>query len=169
MVGAHRSSIYKSKAQALADGQALLERLALTPTEAGRAGLDINRDGRRRSAFELLAHPGIDMARIGAIWPEIASLEPKIAAQLEVDARYASYVRRQAEDVAALRRDEAVAIPLEFDFATIPGLSNEVRQKLAKHRPATVAQAARMAGMTPAALLILLALLKKAAPRRRSA
>ncbi len=79
-------------------------------------------------------------------------MEPKIAAQLEVDARYASYLKRQAEDVEALRRDEAVAIPLDFDFSTLPGLSNEVRQKLEPHRPATLAQAARIDGVTPAAL-----------------
>ncbi|MGE8940558.1 tRNA uridine-5-carboxymethylaminomethyl(34) synthesis enzyme MnmG [Leptospira interrogans] len=168
-VGAARSAAYRAKADALVAGQSLLERLSLTPTEAGRHGLDINRDGRRRNAFELLAYPGVDLARIGAIWPEVVALEPKIAAQLEVDARYASYVKRQDEDVATLRRDEAVAIPLDFDFATIPGLSNEVRHKLTKHRPATVAQAARIDGMTPAALLILLARLKKAAPRRKSA
>ena len=168
-VGAIRSAAYRTKADALLAGQSLLERLSLTPTEAGRHGLDINRDGRRRNAFELLAYPGVDLARIDAIWPELAALEPKIAAQLEIDARYASYVKRQDEDVATLRRDEAVAIPLEFDFATIPGLSNEVRHKLTKHRPATVAQAARIDGMTPAALLILLARLKKAAPRRKSA
>jgi tRNA uridine 5-carboxymethylaminomethyl modification enzyme len=168
-VGSGRSAAYRAKADALAAGQSLLERLSLTPTEAGRHGLDINRDGRRRNAFELLAYPGVDLARIGAIWPEVAALEPKIAAQLEVDARYASYVKRQDEDVATLRRDEAVAIPLDFDFTTIPGLSNEARHKLTKHRPATVAQAARIDGMTPAALLILLARLKKAAPRRKSA
>ena len=168
-VGATRSAAYRTKADALLAGQSLLERLSLTPTEAGRHGLDINRDGRRRNAFELLAYPGVDLARIDAIWPELATLEPKIAAQLEVDARYASYVKRQDEDVATLRRDEAVAIPLDFDFASIPGLSNEVRHKLTRHRPATVAQAARIDGMTPAALLILLARLKKAAPRRKSA
>ena len=168
-VGTVRAAAYRTKAEALASGQSLLERLSLTPTEAGRHGLDINRDGRRRSAYELLAYPGVDLARVGAIWPEVAALEPKIAAQLDVDARYASYVKRQDEDVAALRRDEAAAIPLDFDFSTIPGLSNEVRHKLTKHHPVTVAQAARIDGMTPAALLILLARLKKAAPRRKSA
>ena len=168
-VGSVRSAAYRAKADALVEGQSLLERLSLTPSEAGQKGLDINRDGRRRSAFELLAYPGVDLARVGAIWPEVAALEPRIASQLEIDARYASYVKRQAEDVAILRRDEVVAIPLDFDFASIPGLSNEVRHKLTKHRPSTVAQAARIDGMTPAALLILLARLKKASSRRKSA
>ena len=168
-VGSERSQAFAAKTTALAEGLALLESLSLTPTEGAQVGLEINRDGRRRSAFELLAYPGVDMTRISVIWPEIASLEPGIAAQLEVDARYASYVKRQAEDVAILRRDEAVAIPLDFDFASLPGLSNEVKHKLAKYQPATIAQAAKIDGMTPAALLILLARLKKAGRRRLSA
>ena len=168
-VGSARSQAFAAKTTALAEGLALLESLSLTPTEGAQVGLEINRDGRRRSAFELLAYPGVDMTRISAIWPEIASLEPGIAAQLEVDARYASYVKRQAEDVAILRRDEAVAIPLDFDFASLPGLSNEVKHKLTKYQPATIAQAAKIDGMTPAALLILLARLKKAGRRRLSA
>jgi tRNA uridine 5-carboxymethylaminomethyl modification enzyme len=164
-----RAAAYRAKAEALAEGRGLLERLSLTPNAAARHGLDINRDGRRRTAFELLAHPDVDLARLTAIWPEIGTLEPRVAAQLEVDARYASYVQRQHEDVMALRRDESVAIPLDFDFDSLPGLSTEVRQKLALHRPATVAQAGRIDGITPAALLILLARLKRQGAGRKSA
>lgn len=166
-IGPERAQVFARKQRALAEGRELLERLGLTPNEAARHGLEINRDGRRRSAFELLAYPDVTLTRLAAIWPEIRSLEPKIAAQLEVDARYASYLKRQAEDVEALRRDEAVAIPLDFDFSTLPGLSNEVRQKLKLHRPATLAQAARIDGVTPAALMILLSRLKRPAVRRR--
>ena len=166
-IGRERAQTFARKQRALAEGRELLERLGLTPNEAARHGLEINRDGRRRSAFELLAYPDVTLTRLAAIWPEIRSLEPKIAAQLEVDARYASYLKRQAEDVEALRRDEAVAIPLDFDFSTLPGLSNEVRQKLKLHRPATLAQAARIDGVTPAALMILLSRLKRPAVRRR--
>ncbi len=150
---------------ALAEGEALLRALAMTPNEAGRHGLEINRDGRRRSAYELLARSGVTLERLTPIWPEIARLDPAIAAQLEVDARYASYVERQAEDVASLKRDEAVRIPDDFDFASLASLSNEVRQKLARARPSTVAQAGRIDGMTPAALLAVLAGLKKSARR----
>jgi tRNA uridine 5-carboxymethylaminomethyl modification enzyme len=160
-VGPVRADAYATKAAALARGRELLERLALTPTEAGRLGLEINRDGRRRSAFELLAYPGIDLARLVQIWPEIRSLAPKVAQQLEVDARYAAYVDRQAADVAALKRDEAAGIPGDFDYAAIPGLSNEVRQKLERQRPASLAQAAAIDGMTPAALLLVRAHLKR--------
>jgi tRNA uridine 5-carboxymethylaminomethyl modification enzyme len=115
-----------------------------------------------------LAFPGVDIARLAAIWPEMLVLEPKIAAQLEVDARYAAYVRRQDEDVETLKRDEAVVIPASFDYGTISSLSGEIRQKLLSHRPSTLAQAGRIEGMTPAALLLLLSALK-ASQNRKSA
>ena len=167
-VASERSRAFARKCQALEEGRKLLEALALTPNEAARHGLDINRDGRRRSAFELLAHPGIDLARLRAVWPGIGRIETGVAAQLEVDARYAHYVDRQEADVVAFRKDEGVAIPVDFDFARISGLSAEVRQKLEALRPVTLAQAARMEGMTPAALMLLLAHLRKA-PSRRTA
>lgn len=157
-----RVEAFGSKAAGLAEGRALLERLSLTPTEAGRHGLDVNKDGRRRSAFELMAYPGIDVARISAIWPEVAGLRADLARQLEVDARYAAYVERQSGDVAALKRDEAARIPADFAFRQISGLSNEVRQKLERLRPATLAQAAAIDGITPAALLLIRAHVKRA-------
>ena len=94
------------------------------------------------------------------------SFQPAIGRQLEVDARYASYVARQAEDVAILQREEARAIPSDLDFGDISGLSNEIVQKLERHRPATLAHAGRIDGMTPSALLLLLAHIRKSAKRR---
>jgi tRNA uridine 5-carboxymethylaminomethyl modification enzyme len=167
-VGPERRGAFAEKCRALADGRALLEGLTLTPNEAARHGLDINQDGRRRSAFDLLAYPAIDLARLRAIWPQVGTIAPAVAAQLEVDARYAHYVDRQEADVAAFRKDEGVAIPVDFDFAAIPGLSAEIRQKLVALRPVTLAQASRMEGITPAALMLLLAHLRKA-PARRTA
>jgi tRNA uridine 5-carboxymethylaminomethyl modification enzyme len=167
-IGAERRTAYQAKAEALARGRTLLESLSLTPTEASRAEIEINRDGRRRTAFEMLSYPSIDFARLAAIWPELDQVESTIQGQLQVDARYAAYVDRQEVDIAALRRDEGVRIPDGFDFAGIASLSNEVRQKLIANRPGTIAQAARIDGMTPAALMLLLARLKKA-PRRASA
>jgi tRNA uridine 5-carboxymethylaminomethyl modification enzyme len=167
-VGAARRVAYQAKSAALAEAAAALRGLSLTPTEAGRHGLEVNRDGRRRSALDLLTLPGVDMARLAGIWPQIGAIAPAIAHQVAVDARYASYVARQDLDVAALRKDEALAIPPGFDFSGLPGLSTEVRQKLLRHRPASLAQAARIDGMTPAALLLLLAHLKSA-PARKSA
>ena len=137
--------------------------------EAARHGLEVNRDGRRRTAIELLAFPGVDLPRLSAIWPEIDRLEPTIAAQLTVDARYASYVDRQAADVAQLRKEEALRIPADFDYGAVVGLSAEVRQKLERGRPATLAHAAKLEGITPAAQMLLLAHLKKGSGRRAAA
>ncbi|MGE0850355.1 MAG: tRNA uridine-5-carboxymethylaminomethyl(34) synthesis enzyme MnmG [Hyphomicrobiaceae bacterium] len=164
-VGSERSRAFALKSAALDEGRRLLNGLGLTPNAAARHGLDINKDGRRRSAYELLAYPGIDLARLQAIWPEIARLPSAIAAQLEVDARYAAYVDRQDIDIAAFRREESVRIPADFDYASVPGLSAEVRQKLAAGRPASLAQASRMEGVTPAALMLLLAHLRKTPAR----
>ena len=168
-VGEARRSAFAAKAASLAAAAKLLDELSLTPTEAGRHGLEVNRDGRRRSAFDLLALPGVDIPRLAAIWPQIGEIPAPIAEQVAVNARYASYVERQEQDVAALRRDEALAIPPSFDFGALPGLSSEVRQKLERHRPGTLAQAARIDGVTPAALLLVLAQLKSAASARKSA
>ncbi|MET0431703.1 MAG: tRNA uridine-5-carboxymethylaminomethyl(34) synthesis enzyme MnmG, partial [Hyphomicrobium sp.] len=165
-VGSERARSFEAKAKALSLGLDLLNQLSLTPTEAARHGLSINRDGRRRTAFDLLAFPDISLDRLKAVWPEIANIEPKIAAQLEVDARYAAYLKRQDDDVAQLKRDEAIRIPDDFDYAVLPSLSAEIRQKLVRHRPATIAQAGRIEGMTPAALLTLLARLKAAGSRK---
>jgi tRNA uridine 5-carboxymethylaminomethyl modification enzyme len=151
----------------LAAGTARLHALSLTPDEAARRGIEVNRDGRRRSAFELLSLPDIDLARLRSVWPELAGIPTSIAAQLETDARYAPYVERQQEDVAALRRDEATPLPPDLDYAALAGLSAELRQKLALRRPATLAEASRIDGMTPAALFLLLARAKR--PTSRSA
>jgi tRNA uridine 5-carboxymethylaminomethyl modification enzyme len=167
-IGSRRQSQFEAKTKALGDGFDLLNQLSMTPTEAGRHGLSVNRDGRRRTAFELLSFPNISLERLKGIWPEIGNLDAGIAAQLEVDARYAAYLRRQDEDVAQLKRDEAVSIPVDFDYSGIPSLSAEVRQKLVQHRPATIAQAGRIEGVTPAAVLTLLARIK-AGQNRKSA
>jgi len=160
-VAAPRRSAFEAKSAKLEAGAALLRGLTLTPDEAAKAGLTINRDGRRRSAFDLLSYPEIDLARLTRIWPQIAELEGPIARQLATDARYAVYIARQEMDVAAFRKDEAIAIPDGFAFGALPGLSNEIRQKLERHKPASLGQAARLDGMTPAALMLLLAHLKK--------
>ncbi len=165
-ISRNRREAFRAKAVALEQTKVLFDRLTLTPSEAAKHGLSVNRDGRRRSAFELLAFPDISLSQLSEIWPEIGQISPKITAQVAVDAHYAAYVRRQDEDVAALRRDEAVAIPADLDFASVPGLSTEVRQKLARHRPDTVAQAGRIDGMTPAALTLVLVAAKKATARK---
>jgi len=162
-VGPERRAAFARRSGSLADGRALLDSLKLSPNQAAVHGLEINRDGRRRTAFELLAFPDVDLARLRRIWPELGVLEPAIGRQLEVDARYASYVARQAVDVAILQREEARTIPADLDFGDISGLSNEIVQKLERHRPATLAHAGRIDGMTPSALLLLLAHIRKSA------
>ena len=166
-IGSERAAAFAAKSAELVAGDAQLRALSLTPNEAARHGFEVNRDGRRRTAFDLLALPGITLARLAQVWPELANIPPIIAAQLETDARYASYVERQNEDVAALRRDEATPIPRDLDFAGLPGLSAEIRQKLAARQPRTLAEASRIDGMTPAALFLLLAHAKRQS--RRSA
>ncbi len=158
-----RATAFEAKRAKLEAGAALLRSLTMTPDQAARAGLVVNRDGRKRSAFDLLSYPGIDLARLAPIWPEIGALEDGIAGQLATDARYAVYVARQELDIAAFRKEEAIGIPEGFSFAGLPGLSTEIRQKLERHRPASLGQAARLDGMTPAALMLLLAHLKKGA------
>ena len=148
---------------------ALLDSLTMTPNEAARHGLDINKDGRRRVRLRAAGLSGHRLRRgCGPSGRSSASVAPGIAAQLEVDARYASYVDRQEADIVAFRKEESVRIPADFDYAGLVSLSAEVRQKLEALRPATLAQAARMEGMTPAALMLLLAHLRKG-PERRTA
>ena len=168
-VGETRRRSFDAKTERLAAGAELLCRLTLTPNEAAKAGLAINRDGRKRSAFDLMSYPEIDLARLTQIWPEIGSLNPAIADQLAIDARYAVYIARQAMDVAAFRKDEAIAIPADFSYDALPGLSNELRQKLTRQKPASLGQAARLDGMTPAALMLLLAHVKKGVKKGASA
>jgi tRNA uridine 5-carboxymethylaminomethyl modification enzyme len=167
-VGRARSEAYGRKAAGMADALALLRSLSATPDEASAKGFALNRDGRRRSAFELLAFPEITIERLRALWPQLGGIEPAIAGQMEIDARYDVYLRRQDADIAAYRKDEAVAIPTDFDYAALSGLSTEIRQKLDRHRPVSLAQAARIDGMTPAALMLLLAHVKKTPARRRA-
>jgi tRNA uridine 5-carboxymethylaminomethyl modification enzyme len=167
-VASARSAAYAAKSAAMQDGRTLLQSLTATPDEANSRGMTINRDGRRRSAFELLAFPDMTMARLTTLWPELAGISAPVAAQLEINARYDIYLRRQEADIEAYRKDEAIAIPAALDYGAIAGLSTELRQKLQRDRPASLAQASRIDGMTPAALMLILAHVKKA-PLRRSA
>jgi tRNA uridine 5-carboxymethylaminomethyl modification enzyme len=165
-VGATRGAAFGAKAAAMEAGRATLAALTATPDMAIAAGIAMKRDGRHRSAFDILAFPDMTVERLIALWPELAGMPAPIAAQLEIDARYDIYLRRQDADIAAFRKDEAIAIPAALDYAAISGLSIEVRQKLDRHRPASLAQAARIDGMTPAALMLILARLKKTPLKR---
>jgi tRNA uridine 5-carboxymethylaminomethyl modification enzyme len=139
--------------------------LSLTPNQAARYGLALNRDGQRRSAFELLAYPEIGWEQVRSIWPELSAVDPAIAVHLEIDAKYDVYLKRQVADVQAFRRDEGLALT-GIDFDVISGLSNEARAKLKAAQPRTVGQAGRLDGVTPAALGILAAHLRREARRK---
>ena len=160
-VGASRRSRHASKMAALEAARDFARSVSLTPNEADRHGLALNKDGQRRSAFDLLSHPNIGIADLAKIWPRFADLPPKIAEQVEIDAKYDVYLSRQAADIAAYRRDESLELPDGLDYSQLSGLSNEVRQKLNAMRPRTIGQAARMDGITPAALTLLVAHLKR--------
>jgi tRNA uridine 5-carboxymethylaminomethyl modification enzyme len=166
-VGRARSKRHAAKMVALGAAKALAKSLTMTPNEAARHGLALNRDGHRRSAFELLAYPEIEWDALRGIWPELSTVDPSIAVHLEIDAKYDVYLKRQTADVDAFRRDEGLVLT-DIDYADVPGLSNEARAKLEAARPRTVGQAGRLDGLTPAALGILAAYLRREARRKTS-
>jgi tRNA uridine 5-carboxymethylaminomethyl modification enzyme len=166
-VGPARALRHGVKMAALNAAKALVQSLSITPNEATRHGLSLNHDGVRRSAFELLAYPEIGWAEVRAIWPGLAAVDASIAVHLEIDAKYDVYLKRQTADVDAFRRDEGLILT-DVDYADVPGLSNEARSKLEAARPRTVGQAGRLDGLTPAALGILAAYLRREARRKAS-
>jgi tRNA uridine 5-carboxymethylaminomethyl modification enzyme len=168
-VGARRRSQHEAKMAALDSARDFARSVSLTPSEARRYGLALNRDGQRRTAFELLSHPNIGMANLAKIWPRFADFPVTIAEQVEIDAKYEVYLSRQASDIAAYRRDESLQLPEELDYSQLPGLSIEVSQKLNSARPRTIGQAAQMDGITPAALTLLVAHLRRMGQRPKAA
>ena len=161
LVGERRRAAFAEKAAAIAAATALVRSLAMTPSEAERHGIAVNRDGVRRTAFDLLAYPDVSVERLRSVWPELGGLRGDVVEQIEIDARYAVYMRRQEADIDELRREESVRLPADLEFAEIAGLSNEIRQKLVVVGPRTLGQAGRIDGMTPAALTLLLAHVRK--------
>ena len=156
-VSAERARTHQEKSLALKDAREFAKSVSLTPKEAERHGLSLNKDGQRRTAFELLSYPYVTIADLAKIWPRLGEFAPKIAEQIEIDAKYDVYLSRQAADIAAYRRDESFELPDDFDYAGLPGLSNEMKQKLQAHRPRTIGHAGRIDGVTPAALTLLVA------------
>ncbi len=156
-IGDERRGAFAAKMDQIHQARALLQSHQATPHECVAAGIRVNADGRRRTAMELLSFKDVDLGRLAALWPDVAAIAPAIGAQMEIEAHYASYLDRQQADIDAYRRDEALELPKSLDYDGVAGFSNEVREKLLRHRPATLGAAARIPGMTPAALTILLA------------
>ena len=161
-VGNARSRRHATKMAALNAAKTLAKSLSLTPNEAASHGLALNKDGQRRSAFELLAYPEIGWEQVRSVWPELSAIDASIAIHLEIDAKYDVYLKRQIADVDAFRRDEGLILD-GIDYGLVPGLSNEARARLKAALPRTVGQAGRLDGLTPAALGILAAYLRRKA------
>ena len=160
-IGSERARRHRAKMAELDAARTMARAETVTPSEAARHGVALRKDGQRRSAFELLSYPDIGIADVARIWPEFAELPQKIAEQLETDAKYEVYLSRQAADVQSYRRDEGVVLPDDIDYGVLPGLSNEARHKLQTQRPRTIGHAGRIDGITPAALTLLVAHLRR--------
>jgi tRNA uridine 5-carboxymethylaminomethyl modification enzyme len=160
-VGAARRVAFEDAEGRLKRAAARMRELTLTPSEADAHGLHLNRDGVRRNAHDLLGRPDITMATLAGIWPELAGLDRFVSEQIEIDAKYAVYLDRQQADIDVVRKEEQVDLPDDLDIDAIAGLSNEVKEKLRRVRPTTLAQAGRIDGVTPSALALLLARIKR--------
>lgn len=165
-VSTGRAALFDTKRGALVNGRELLRSVSATPNTLREHNIQVNLDGARRTAWEMLSYPEMTMARLGEIWPELAAFDAGIATQLEIEGLYATYLLRQTADIEAFRRDEDLIIPPDMVFEGTPGLSREVVDKLIQARPATLGAAARISGMTPAALTVLLAEIKRSRGRR---
>ena len=157
VVGMVRRQHFAARAARLDEARRRMQALSLTPSEARRHGLSLRLDGARRTALQLLALPEISFTRLCEVWPELQQIQPDAAEQLQIDAIYAGYLDRQEADIVAFRRDEGLLLPADLDYRTVFGLSTEAMQKLEAIRPMTLGQAARIDGVTPAAITLVLA------------
>jgi tRNA uridine 5-carboxymethylaminomethyl modification enzyme len=161
-VGAERARVYAQVRDQLNGSRAMLRAATATPRELEAHGLIVNRDGARRSAFELAAQAQFPLAQLARVWPQLGDIPVSLVRRLEADAKYSVYLDRQAEDVARYRRDDSAALPADLDYARLSGLSNEIKQKFIAVRPASLGQARRIEGVTPAALALIAAHARRA-------
>lgn len=168
-VGAERAEVWQKKSTALKTAREMVQRLNATPNELENAGIPVNKDGVRRSAFDLLSYAHITWEQLVGLWSELADIAPDIREQVGIDALYAGYMDRHDADIEAYRKDENLKLPESLDYATIGSLSNEVRQKLERVRPLTLGEAARIPGVTPAAVIALLRHVKKPSKKGEAA
>ncbi len=169
LIGSQRAAHFAARKQELDGLRSQLSALSMTPSEAKARGIAVNQDGVRRTGLDLLALPGIGLAELRAIWPELGRRMPVAEQQIEIEAQYAAFVRRQEQDVRAFAREEATALPDNIDVDAVSGLSNEIKERIKLVRPRSVGQAARIEGMTPAALALLLATARRTAREERKA
>jgi len=163
VVGSRRREAFHVKRSSIDAARDRMHALTLTPNEARSHGIMINFDGKRRHALEVLAYDGVDFAKLRGVWPELNTITPQVAEQMEIEAQYAGYLDRQEADIVAFRKDEDMRLPVDLDYRVIGGLSNEAKDKLSTVRPATLGQAARIEGMTPGAITAVLGYLRREA------
>ncbi|MCC7464545.1 MAG: tRNA uridine-5-carboxymethylaminomethyl(34) synthesis enzyme MnmG, partial [Gammaproteobacteria bacterium] len=161
VVGSERRSAFEARDREISALRERLRELSLTPQQAQTAGLQLNQDGLRRSAYQILSYPDVGFEQLATLWPELNGYAEGVVARVTADAVYAVYLDRQAAEIAAYRRDQALKVPPDLDLDAISGLSNELKLKLTAQRPADLAQAGRIEGMTPAALTLLAAHARK--------
>jgi tRNA uridine 5-carboxymethylaminomethyl modification enzyme len=166
LVGKERAARFAAHQGEIDAARELARQRSLTSAEAVKLGLKVNQDGQRRTALDLIGHSEVGLARVKELWPEFAALKPAALAALEADGLYSGYLARQEADIVALKRDEEIALPADTDYSALVGLSSELRQKLSRVQPGTLAQAARIDGMTPAALALILAAVRRRELRR---
>ncbi|WP_282153642.1 tRNA uridine-5-carboxymethylaminomethyl(34) synthesis enzyme MnmG [Ruegeria atlantica] len=160
-VGGDRKRVFTNKIERLSAAKSQLIEKTFTPKEVRAAGINVNQDGNRRDGMAILAFPDVHFGDLVPLMPEIESVEEEIRLQVERDALYANYIARQQKDVEAMKRDESYEIPRGFDYFAMEGLSSEMKQKLSNAKPENIAQAGRVEGVTPAALTLLLARLRR--------
>jgi tRNA uridine 5-carboxymethylaminomethyl modification enzyme len=165
IASSERRAAFEDKMARLAEGRALALACALTPSQAAKHGIAVRQDGVRRTAIDLVTLPDLSWSILTAIWPQLSAIKPDVVEQLEIDARYSGYLERQEADILAFRRDEGLALPDGLDYGAISGLSTECRVKLSAIQPQTLGQAARIDGITPAALTLVLAHVRASARR----
>jgi len=169
LVGSKREQAFAAKAQKLEQARAQCAAVSMSPNEAAKHGLKISMDGVKRSAFDLMSHSEIGFGDVARVWPELSAIDTDIAEQIKIDASYAVYLDRQQADIDRVLKDEARAIPDDFSYEGLSGLSNELKSKLNTTRPANIGQASRIDGITPAALTLVLAHVKKHENSRKGA
>jgi tRNA uridine 5-carboxymethylaminomethyl modification enzyme len=169
ILGSERREKFAARQDALSAARDLTKELTITPNQASRYELHLNQDGVRRSAYDLLSYPDIDLQKLQAIWPELNTIDSITREALEIEAQYSVYMDRQQSDIAVMEREERLFIPASLDFDAISGLSNELKFKLKQRKPETIAEAQRVEGITPAALALLITHIKKHSARERAA
>jgi tRNA uridine 5-carboxymethylaminomethyl modification enzyme len=168
LVSSERRAAFVARSHQIEALRDELRRLSLTPQQAANFGLQLNHDGLKRSAYQLLSYPDIGFERLAGIWPQLQAVAPGVASRVGADAVYSVYLERQASEIQSYQRDQSLKLPEDLDLDQISGLSNELKLKLASQRPADLAQAARIEGMTPAALTLLAAHARRRRPAREA-